>query len=169
MQIMENKRKPNSNHNTYTEDNNQEISNIYICKDKVIVPEATKKGYGIANENDCIYINRPCQKRGVVQRNMIQTLKTDPSDLAIVIINNEKYALRFLTEKECTKLMGFSLADYQALVDIGLSRRQIEHIMGDSIITTCLVALLNPFVNEEHKHIDIINEYVERNIIEHGQ
>ena len=129
------------------------------------VLEATKKGYAIAKENDCIYINRPYQKRGVVQKNMIQTLKTNPNDLAVVVIDNEKYALRFLTERECVKLMGFTMEDYKALVDAGLSRRQIEHIMGDSIITTCLVALLNPFVNEEHEHINIIKNYVEKEII----
>ena len=63
------------------------------------------------------------------------------------------------------KLMGFTKEDYQALKDIGLSDSAIYHIAGDSIITTCLVALLNPFVNEEHKHIEIINDYVEKEII----
>ena len=73
--------------------------------------------------------------------------------------------IRKLTPVECMKLMGFTKEDYQSLVDIGMSDSAIYHMAGDSIITTCLVALLNPFVNDEHKHIDIINEYVEKEII----
>ena len=64
------------------------------------------------------------------------------------------------------RLMGFADEDYQALKDIGLSDSAIYHVAGDSIITTCLVGLLSPFVNEEHEHIKIINDYVAKNIIE---
>lgn len=78
---------------------------------------------------------------------------------------NKQLRIRKLTPKECIKLMGFSNQDYKALKDIGLSDAAIYHLAGDSIITTCLVGLLNPFVNEEHKHIDIINEYIEKEII----
>ena len=78
---------------------------------------------------------------------------------------NNNLRIRKLVPLECMKLMGFTKEDYQALKDIGLSDSAIYHIAGDSIITTCLVALLNPFVNEEHKHIEIINDYVEKEII----
>ena len=40
------------------------------------IPEDTKKGYAEAKDGDGVYINRPHQKRGVVQNGMIQTLKT---------------------------------------------------------------------------------------------
>ena len=73
--------------------------------------------------------------------------------------------IRKLTPKECMRLMGFTDDDYKALRDIGLSDSAIYHVAGDSIITTCLVALLSPLVNEQNKHIDIINEYVEKEII----
>ena len=73
--------------------------------------------------------------------------------------------IRKLTPKECIRLMGFSDDDYNALRNAGLSDSAIYHVAGDSIITTCLVALLNSFVNEEHKHIDIINNYVEKEIV----
>lgn len=49
------------------------------------IPENTKRGYALANEGDGIYINRPHQKRGVVQKGMIQTLKTSCTDVAVVI------------------------------------------------------------------------------------
>ena len=49
------------------------------------VPEATKKGYAVAEEGDGIYINRPHQKRGVVQKGMSQTIKCNANDLGVVV------------------------------------------------------------------------------------
>lgn len=49
------------------------------------IPEATKKGYKEAYEGDGVYINRPHQKRGVVQNGMIQTLKTQCDDVGVVV------------------------------------------------------------------------------------
>ena len=77
--------------------------------------------------------------------------------------------IRKLTPKECLRLMGFTDDDYNALRDIGLSDSAIYHVAGDSIITTCLVGIISPLINSQEEHINIINEYVERNIIEHGQ
>ena len=78
----------------------------------------------------------------------------------------KRLRIRKLTPKECMRLMGFADEDYQALVDIGLSDSAIYHVAGDSIITTCLVALLSSFVNEPREHIKIIEDYVEREIID---
>ena len=41
----------------------------------VLIKEATKQGYAVAQDGDGVYINRPHQKRGVVQKGMIQTLR----------------------------------------------------------------------------------------------
>ncbi|HHX69272.1 MAG TPA: hypothetical protein GX708_14650, partial [Gallicola sp.] len=49
------------------------------------VPEATKKGYALATDGDGVYINRPHQKRGVVQKDKIQTLKTSVDDIGVVV------------------------------------------------------------------------------------
>lgn len=49
------------------------------------IKEATKKGYKEAYEGDGVYLNRPHQKRGVVQNGMIQTLKTSCSDVGVVV------------------------------------------------------------------------------------
>lgn len=48
------------------------------------MPEKTKKGYTEAHEGDGVYIDRPHQKRGVVQRGMIQTIKTSGNDVGVV-------------------------------------------------------------------------------------
>lgn len=52
---------------------------------KVIVPQATKDGYAIANVGDGIYTNRCAFKRGVVQKDKIPTLKTSVNDIAVVV------------------------------------------------------------------------------------
>lgn len=48
------------------------------------IKEKTKKGYTEAQDGYGVYINRPEQKRGVVQKGMIQTLKTSP-DVGVVV------------------------------------------------------------------------------------
>lgn len=51
----------------------------------IVIPEATQKGYAEATDGDGVYLNRPHQKRGVVQKQMIQTLKTSGNDVGVVI------------------------------------------------------------------------------------
>lgn len=48
----------------------------------------TSKGYSEATYGDGVYINRPHQKRGVVQKGMIQTLKTSGNDVGVVVRGN---------------------------------------------------------------------------------
>lgn len=52
----------------------------------LLVPENTKKGYAEEKVGDGVYINRPQQKRGVVQKGMIQTIKTSCDDIDVVVI-----------------------------------------------------------------------------------
>jgi DNA (cytosine-5)-methyltransferase 1 len=66
----------------------------------IAIPEATKKGYSLASDGDGIYINRPHQKRGVVQKGMIQTLKTSGEDVGVVVAGNEKYISERFNEFE---------------------------------------------------------------------
>lgn len=69
----------------------------------LMIPETTKKGYAIANDGDGVYINRPHQKRGVVQKGKIQTLKTSP-DTGVVVSDNLKTQLcNTLIEKGMVK------------------------------------------------------------------
>lgn len=66
-----------------------EMKHLSQLRGGVIIPEATKKGYAEAHEGDGIYINRPHQKRGVVQKGMIQTIKTSP-DVGVVVKDDMK-------------------------------------------------------------------------------
>lgn len=54
----------------------------------IVVKNATKKGYAEAYEGDGIYIDRPHQKRGVVQKDMIQTIKCNCNDVGVVVLGN---------------------------------------------------------------------------------
>ena len=51
----------------------------------VLIKEATTKGYAEATDGDGVYINRPEQKRGVVQKGMIQTIKANSNDVGVVV------------------------------------------------------------------------------------
>lgn len=55
-----------------------------LQNDCLRIREKTKKGYIEAQDGDGVYINRPHQKRGVVQKGMIQTIKTSP-DVGVVV------------------------------------------------------------------------------------
>ena len=70
--------------------------------------------------------------------------------------------IRKLTPKECMKLMGFEEKDYQAMRDIGMSDSQIWHCAGDSIVTTCIMALFGQMLPiSENELQQKIENYVE--------
>lgn len=58
--------------------------------------------------------------------------------------------------------MGFERKDYEAMRKIGMSDSAIYHCAGDSIVVPCLIALFSEFFNEQDKHKEIIENYVER-------
>ncbi len=55
--------------------------------DTLLIKEATLKGYKEATVGDGVDINRVEAKRGTVQKDMIQTLKANPSDVGVVVSN----------------------------------------------------------------------------------
>lgn len=60
-------------------------SNTSMNSSMILIKETTKQGYSIAEDGDGIYINRPHQKRGVVQKDKIQTIKTSVDDIGVVV------------------------------------------------------------------------------------
>ncbi|MDD7245169.1 MAG: DNA (cytosine-5-)-methyltransferase [Methanobrevibacter smithii] len=76
-------------------DTNKEIASTITCAagnrppdNYILVKEATQKGYVEAYEGDGIYIDRPHQKRGIVQKDMIQTIKCNCNDVGVVVLGN---------------------------------------------------------------------------------
>lgn len=115
----------------------------------IVIPEATVKGFKKAYEGDGIYINRPHQKRGVVQKGMIPTLKTSVNDLGVVVkektINdkNKVYKLRVrkLTPLESWRLMGISDDDFNKAKNANISDSQLYKQAGNAIVVDVLVAI----------------------------
>jgi DNA (cytosine-5)-methyltransferase 1 len=69
----------------------------------VLVKEDTKLGYALAHEGDGVYINRPEQKRGVVQKQMIQTIKTSSNDVGVVVAGQFQPKDRFYNKNGGTR------------------------------------------------------------------
>ena len=74
--------------------------------------------------------------------------------------------IRRLHPCECLKLMGFTYEDYESLVKAGLSDNAIYHVAGDGLITTLFGSLINNMYRELNSHEQIINDYVEKEILE---
>lgn len=108
--------------------------------------ENTKKGYAIAEDGDGVYIDRPHQKRGVVQKGMIQTLKTASHDVAVVSKMNDGRAfyVRTLTALEYWRLMGFNDEDYEKAAKVS-SKTQLYKQAGNSIVVDVLEAIFKQF------------------------
>lgn len=121
--------------NTITTRNGSRPSDNFI-----IIAEATTKGYVIAEVGDGVYINRPYQKRGVVQKGKIQTIKTSCDDIAVVVKDYEKGELKLkkLSPLECFRLMGVKDEDYQRIA-ANQSNSSLYHLAGDSIVVNVLM------------------------------
>ena len=70
--------------------------------------------------------------------------------------------IRKLVPLETMKLMGFERKDEQAMREIGMTDSAIYHCAGDSIITTCLMALFGQMLPiSENELQQKIENYVE--------
>jgi len=135
----------------------------------VLIKEATKQGYAVAQDGDGVYINRPHQKRGVVQKGMIKTLKTSGDDVGVVTSNIKRVMgdgelantlgtncgsstsagggvvdnglrIRKLTPLECWRLMGIDDEDFYKAQSV-VSNSQLYKQAGNSIVVDVLVEI----------------------------
>ena len=104
---------------------------------KLLVKNATKKGYIEATEGDGIDLSFPDSKtrRGRVQKQTSQTLDTGDSKGVI-----ENMRIRKLTPKECWRLMGVSDEDF-AKARLVNSDTQLYKQAGNAIVVNVLEAL----------------------------
>ena len=108
----------------------------------MIIPENTSKGYAEAYPGDGVYIDRPHQKRGTVQKGMIQTLKTSCNDVGTI---DDNLRIRKLTPLECWRLMGFSDEDYGKAKAVN-SNTQLYKQAGNSIVKQVLMAIFKQMI-----------------------
>ena len=113
-----------------------------VIEPSLAIPEDTKQGYALAHEGDGVYTNRPQQKRGVVQKQMIQTIKADSNDIGVVVNN---LRIRKLTPRECYRLMGFDDKAYDR-AEVNQSNSSLYHQAGDSIVVNVLMGIFKELI-----------------------
>ena len=108
----------------------------------IIIPQATKEGYALAEVGDGVYTNRCPAKRGVVQKSMIPTLKTSISDIGVVENDkDERISIRRLTPRECWRLMGWYDDEIDKVIN-EFSNTQLYKMAGNGIVVNVLVRII---------------------------
>lgn len=118
----------------------------------ILIPEATEKGYAEAHDGDGVYLNRPHQKRGVVQKGMIQTLKTSGDDIGVVVKDKQN-----LKEQMCEQLISDGKVQENDVIRHSYTksrmRGEMKDIQENNISPTldtradCLGIVVKPFSN----------------------
>jgi len=146
----------------------------------IAIPEATERGYAFAQEGDGVYINRPHQKRGCVQKGKIQALKTSGNDVGVVvdtynkrILDNQNVVgtitsntgtyghcgnfsiinnlrIRKLTPRECWRLMGIDDSDFDKAQEV-CSNSQLYKQAGNGIVVDVFAAILKNLIEYQPK------------------
>lgn len=130
----------------------------------VAVPiiNATAKGYEPANDGDCIDLMYPSSetRRGRVQHDVSQTL-TACGELGVLCVDEPPtFRIRKLTETECFRLMGVKEAEITRVHE-NQSKSSMYHLAGDSIVTTCLMALFGTMFDVDwHSKIKELQENI---------
>ena len=112
---------------------------------KIVVPEATKKGYAIAEQGDSIdiaYINQN-KRRARVDKERAHTITTSPQ-----IGTLTDHGVRKLTPRECWRLMGFTDSDFDKARAV-CSDTQLYKQAGNSIVVQVLEGILKKLVEME--------------------
>lgn len=101
----------------------------------IILPEATKKGFTEARLGDGVYTNSPHQKRGVVQKDKIQTIKTSVNDIGVVVKDTRE---TIYSDKSVDKILS-------NIVDVnGVSKTITANPQRATIDSATLVVATNP-------------------------
>lgn len=110
---------------------------------KVMVKEATKKGYDIATVGDSINISQPNSKtrRGRVGYGVANTLVTGSEQATLT--NDGR--IRMLTPRECWRLQAFPDELFDKAKDTGLSDSQLYKQAGNSVTINVIEAISKGF------------------------
>ena len=120
------------------------LGDNFIQEIKIIVPEATKKGYAIAEKGDSIDIAYIQNKRRTrVDKERAHTITTSPQ-----IGTLTEHGVRKLTPKECWRLMGFTDSDFNKAQEV-CSDTQLYKQAGNSIVVQVLEGILKKLVEME--------------------
>lgn len=104
----------------------------------VMVKEATKQGYAIAEPGDSINLEQPNSKtrRGRVGKGIANTLTTLCNQAVV-----EQFRIRKLTPKECWRLQGFPDWAFERAKAAGVSDSQLYKQAGNSVTASVIEAI----------------------------
>lgn len=110
---------------------------------KVMVKEATKKGYDIATVGDSINISQPNSKtrRGRVGHGIANTLVTGAEQATLTSDGR----IRMLTPRECWRLQAFPDELFDKAKSAGLSDSQLYKQAGNSVTVNVIEAIAKGF------------------------
>ena len=125
--------------------------NYYLSeKMKIYIVSANSK-YKVSNEN--LKINRSIACSKATREGCS---RADTSDYICPALNEDvqlninqdlsNYKVRKLTERECFRLMGVKDEDFDK-ISPNQSKSKLYHLAGDSIVTTCLMALFGQMLD----------------------
>lgn len=124
--------------------------------EKILIPQATKKGYiemEVGGVYDLTYPNSKT-RRGRVQENgnICPTLTSSTQDIVNI---DEQYRVRKLTPLECWRLMSFTDEDFYKAKNAGISNSQLYRQAGNSIVVKVLEGIFeNMFLKENRDMLD---------------
>lgn len=131
------------------------LEKIVISTDPLKIKNATKQGYIECDLYDSITTAFPNSqtRRGRVGKQCSQTLTTSK----IMAVNTPE-GIRYLTEKECFRLMGFDDIDFEKIKDT--KSTYLYKQAGNSIVVDVLVHLFKSLFKalESNKHAEIIKQ-----------
>lgn len=115
--------------------------------DPTVWPAGTRRGHMIARCGDGLVMTRPWTARGTVQRQRSPTLTCGTGCGTGTVDMTGRRWVRYLTPRECWRLMGQTDQAYDAAVSAGISRTQLYRQAGNSIVVDVLVAILDRIYN----------------------
>ena len=122
---------------------------------KIIEPRiAAMRGRNPDNPSDRTAGSPTEQRLEIGSEETSNTLTTVQKDNLVV---EPRYRIRKLTERECFRLMGVKQEDFNRVAKIQ-SISSLYHLAGDSIVTTCLIAIVGALLSVDYT--TIINELI---------
>jgi len=125
-----------------------------IINEKILIKNATKKGYEEADNGDSVNLSYPNSKtrRGRVGHKVSQTLQCNDR---MGVISNLR--IRKLTPKECWRLMGFADEDFKKAKSVPMSNTQLYKQAGNSIVVNVLEKIFRNLFTRNADEERIIN------------
>lgn len=126
---------------------------------KILETQLTTKNRRLINMLDKIDISKT-QTIDIYNQSVhdeMCTIKTNIYSAQMTAITQD-YRIRKLTERECFRLMGVKNEDFDRVAE-NQSTSSLYHLTGDSIVTTCLMAIFGELFGCDYQ--EKINSLVE--------